>query len=103
MIFDHTDLSAAWSVIGGLFGVGTVAGGGTLASILCYELTASLPLLLLAAIAATPYPARFAAALRVRYPTAAGVADPILTGLLLVLATAYTVSGGYSPFLYFNF
>ena len=103
MIFDHTDLSAAWSVIGGLFGVGTVAGGGTLAPILRYELAAALPLLLLAAIAATPYPARLAATLRERYPTAAGVAEPILTTTLLVLATAYTVSGGYSPFLYFNF
>ena len=103
MIFDHTDLSAAWSVIGGLFGVGTMAGGGTLAPVLRYELATALPLLLLAAISATPYPVRLAAILRTRYPTAASVAEPILTGVLLVLATAYTVSGGYSPFLYFNF
>ena len=103
MIFDHTDLSAARSVIGGLFGVGTVAGGGTLAPVLRYELATALPLLLLASVAATPYPARLAATLRERYSTAAGVAEPILTAALLVLATAYTVSGGYSPFLYFNF
>ncbi len=99
MIFDHTDLGEAAAVIGGLFGMGTVAVGS---SVVGYELLRALPLLLISVLAATPYPARWATHLRAKHPAAA-VCEPILIGLALVLSVAYMVSGTFSPFLYFNF
>ncbi len=99
MIFDHTDLTEAAAVIGGMLGVGTVA---VSSPVIVYELLRALPLLLVAVVAATPYPARLLARLRDRY-TMAAIAEPLLLGALLILAVAYMVSGTFSPFLYFNF
>ena len=101
-IFDRTDLSAAASVVGGLFGIGTARGALT-SPLLLHELIASLPLLSIAVTAATPYPARIFAAWRERHPVGGAVAEPLLTAAVLVLAVTYTVSGDFSPFLYFNF
>ena len=99
MIFDHTDLSAAVSVIGSLFGIGTTA---LSAPTVTYTVLRSLPLLALSASAATPYPARLWKRLTDRCP-AAQIAEPVWLGLLLVLSVACMVSGAYSPFLYFIF
>ena len=59
-------------------------------------------LLIVGIVAATPYPARLLARLWDKHPAVA-VCEPVALGVLLVLAIAYTVSGTYSPFLYFNF
>ncbi len=99
MIFDHTDLGEAVSVVGGLFGMGTSAVGSR---VLVYECLRSLPLLAVALAAATPYPARLLGRLRDRY-TAVAICEPVAIGILLILAIAYAVSGTFSPFLYFNF
>ncbi len=99
MIFDHTDLSAAMAVIGGLFGAGTNA---LSTPVIRYELLCALPLLLVAAVAATPYPARIFTRLRDKSPVVAAC-EPILLTLVLLLSIAYTVSRTFSPFLYFNF
>ncbi len=99
MLFDHTDLSAAFSVIGGLFGIGM---GGFASPVTVYELCRALPLLLVAALAATPYPAKLLGRLRDKSRVAA-VCEPVGILILLILSTAYMVSGTFSPFLYFNF
>ncbi len=99
MIFDHIDLSEAAAIIGGLFGIGVTDAGS---AVVGYELLRALPLLAVAVVAATPYPARLFARLRERHPAAA-IAEPILTAFVLLLSVAYMVSGTFSPFLYFNF
>jgi len=99
MIFDHTNLSEAWRIIGGMFGIGTSSLGS---AVVGYEALRALPLLLVGIVAATPCPARLLARLRDKHPAVA-VCEPVALGILLVLAIAYTVSGTYSPFLYFNF
>ncbi len=99
MIFDHTDLSEAMAIIGGLFGVGTSA---YISPVVGYECLRALPLLTVAFLAATPYPTRLLARLRDRSSVVAAC-EPIALGILLILDIAYMVSGTFSPFLYFNF
>ena len=99
MLFDHTDLTEAFSVIGGMFGIGTV---GLASPTVGYELLRALPLLTVSVIAATPYPARLLAKLETKHPGSA-VLRPILLGTVLLLSVAYMVSGTFSPFLYYIF
>ena len=99
MIFDHTTLSEAFAVIGGMFGLGTV---GFASPTVGYELSRTLPLLAVSVIAATPFPARIMAKLESSRPRLA-VLRPVLIGVALLLAMAYMVSGTFSPFLYFIF
>jgi alginate O-acetyltransferase complex protein AlgI len=99
MIFDHTTLSEAFAVIGGLFGLGTV---GFASPTVGYELLRALPLLAVSVIAATPTPAGLWTKLETRRPRFA-VLRPVLIGVALLLAMAYMVSGTFSPFLYFIF
>ena len=99
MIFDHTSLPEAFSVIGGLFGIG-VSGFST--PVVLYELLRALPLLAIAAVAATPYPARLWTRLRDKH-TALAVCEPLLLLVALAVAVAYMVSGTFSPFLYYIF
>jgi alginate O-acetyltransferase complex protein AlgI len=99
MIFDHTTLSEAFAVIGGLFGLGTV---GFASPTVGYELLRALPLLAVSVIAATPTPTRLLAKLESSRPRMAAL-RPVLIGVALLLAMAYMVSGTFSPFLYFIF
>ena len=99
MIFDHGDLTAAFSIIGGLFGLGT---SGITSPVVSYELLRALPLLLVSVVAATPYPARLFGKLKERAPAVA-ICEPILLCLALLLSVAYMVSGTFSPFLYYIF
>jgi alginate O-acetyltransferase complex protein AlgI len=99
MIFDHSNLSEAFAIIGGMFGAGTV---GLSSPVVRYELIRALPLLLVSALAATPYPARLFARLRERRP-ALSLLEPLLLGFALLLSVAYMVSGSFSPFLYYIF
>jgi alginate O-acetyltransferase complex protein AlgI len=99
MIFDHGNLTEAFAIIGGMFGIGTT---GLASPAVTYELTHALPLLIVAVIAATPYPARLFVKLRDKHPALA-LCEPVLLGLALVLGVAYMVSGTFSPFLYYIF
>ena len=99
MIFDHGNLTEAFAIIGGMFGMGTV---GLTTPAVTYELTRALPLLIVAAAAATPYPVRLFGRLRDKHP-AISLCEPILLGLALLLGIAYMVSGTFSPFLYYIF
>ena len=99
MIFDHTSLSEAFAIMGGMLGMGTA---GFTTPAVSYELLRCLPLLAVSVVAATPYPARLLAALQEKSPRAA-ILRPILIGLALIVAVAYMVSGTFSPFLYYIF
>ena len=99
MIFDHTDLSEAFAVVGGLFGIGTV---GAASPVVGYELLRALPLLAVSVIAATPWPTRLFAKLEAKHPAAA-ILRPVMIAVALLLAVAYMVSGTFSPFLYYIF
>ena len=99
MLFDHIDLTEAFAVIGGMFGIGTV---GLASPVVGYELLRALPLIGVSVIAATPYPARLFAKLKDKHPAAA-ICEPVLLGVVLLAAVAYMVSGTFSPFLYYIF
>ena len=99
MLFDHSNLREAFTIIGGMFGAGTVE---LSSPVVRYELICALPLILVSALAATPYPTRLFVRLRDRHPAAA-VCEPLLVGLALLLSVAYMVSGTFSPFLYYIF
>ena len=99
MIFDHTDLSEAFAIMGGMFGIGTV---GFTSATVSYELLRCLPLLAVSVVAATPFPAKLPANLEARKPRTA-ILRPVLIGLALIVAVAYMVSGTFSPFLYYIF
>lgn len=99
MIFDHTDLSEAFAIVGGMFGMGTV---GFTSATVSYELLRCLPLLVVSVVAATPYPAKLLAKAQDKHPRLA-ILRPILIGLALLVAMAYMVSGTFSPFLYYIF
>ena len=99
MLFDHTSLTEAFAVAGGLFGLGTV---GFTSATVRYELLRCLPLLAVSVVAATPYPARLLARVQDMHPRLA-VLRPLLIGLALLVSVAYMVSGTFSPFLYYIF
>ena len=102
VLFNADGLSGAASDLAGLFG-----GLGLPLSTpeTLYALRSRAVLLLVAAIGATPLPARL---LRRLSDTRVGgrvmaVAGPLLLLLLLLLVTAYLVDGSFNPFLYFRF
>ncbi len=99
MIFDHGSLTEAFSVIGGLFGIGA---SGLSSPVVAYELWRALPLLLIAVVGATPYPARLFGKLKDKHPAIA-LCEPLLLAGALLLSVAYMVSGTFSPFLYYIF
>lgn len=66
-----------------------------------YLLLTNLPLLLLAAIGCTAFPA--ACLRKWKNEKAVAVLEPALVLLILFLCTAFLVNAGYNPFLYFRF
>ena len=99
MLFDHGDLSEAFTIVGGMFGIGVV---GLSSPAVSYELLRALPLLAVSLIAATPYPARLFRKLTDKHPAAA-LCEPVLVALGLLVSVAYMVSNTFSPFLYYIF
>ena len=99
LIFSHNNLGEAFATFLALFGVRTV---GFATPTALYTLATSIPLILVAAIGATPLPKRLWDRARTQYPRrqAATVA---LTILLLVVCVAYLVDSTFSPFEYTQF
>ncbi|MGN0968299.1 MAG: MBOAT family O-acyltransferase, partial [Oscillospiraceae bacterium] len=95
-IFAVEDLGALGVYLKAMFGFGA----GAWDSSFLYNLRNYLPILLIAAVAATPAAAKLWHKLpgKVRK-----VLFPVLLLLGLVLSTAYLVDGTYNPFLYFRF
>ena len=124
ILFSHTDLAAGWTCFVSLFGIGTEA---FCTPTVGYELLHALPLLLIAAVGATPWPAEIWNRLsgyrwcgegavtdtgeQIPFTdtvlTARGKVFAVLTTvgciLLLFVTTAYLVDSTFSPFLYFIF
>ena len=99
MLFDHTDLTDAFRIIGGLIGIGTV---GVTAPTVSWQVLHLLPLLAVSVAAATPYPLRLWKRATDRCPGLT-VLEPVLLIAVLALSIACAVRSDYSPFLYFNF
>ena len=99
LIFSYTDLGAAWHCARALVGIGCV---GVTTPVASYQLLHLLPLVLVAAIGATPMPKRWLTRLLERYPRGEG-AIPLLCGAVLLLCVAYLTDSTFSPFEYLNF
>lgn len=83
-----------------LFGIGS---SGLFSPAFSYELLRNAPLLLLMALGSTPLPLSFLSLLLKKAPLAHSILSVLLPFLSLLLSTAYLVSSGYNPFLYFRF
>ena len=99
MLFDHGNLSEAFSIIGGMFGIGTI---GFMSPAAGYELLRAMPLIAVSIVAVTPFPTRLLARIKEKHPAVA-ICEPLLLGSVLLLSIAYMVSGTFSPFLYYIF
>ena len=102
VIFHASSISEALGDIRCLF-VGGNLPPATAAAV--YYLRSFLFLLILAALGATPLPARLYRNLRENRKTAKlwAVLEPAAMIGLLLLSTAYLVNGSFHPFLYFRF
>ena len=102
VLFDAESISAAAKTVAAMFGGGHLP--FTSAETL-YYLRSYLPLLIVAAVGATPLPKRAFEALQKKRGGAAvlTVAEPVGILLLLVVCTAYLIDGSFNPFLYFRF
>lgn len=96
ILFDNTDLSAAFGYMGGLFG------GLPLASVESLYLLRSYGILLiLGLLGATPLPKKLWQ--KVENVPCMQVLEPVALGLLLLLCTAYILDGSFVSFMYFRF
>ena len=102
VLFDASSMSNALHRLGALFGAGAAPGFGTEA---LYMLRSYGVVLALAALSATPLPARLLKKAQAAKPLAPvfEVAAPLGTLALLALCTAFLVDGSFNPFLYFRF
>lgn len=96
MLFAHTDASALFAYLGGMFGIGSVKLAG---SAFWHYLSMNAVLLVAGCVCATPLVHNFKNYLIKSHATAAAA----LNVLLLFLCMAVLVYQSYSPFLYFQF
>ena len=99
VIFNAADLRQAFGDLGGMFGL---AGLPAVTAESVYYLKSYLPLLILAAVGATPLVRNAALRLHTRIPWTAALRFAAAL-LLLLVCTAYLVDGSFNPFLYFRF
>ncbi|OCN00128.1 transcriptional regulator [Clostridium sp. W14A] len=97
VFFSYTDLRAACGVVAAMFGFS----GGT-DSLGVYALITGAPILLLAALFCTPYPARLLGWLDRKGRTGLALRSAGMT-VLFLLSIAALVDNSYNPFLYFRF
>ena len=101
VLFVFEDLGQLAGFLGALAGRGI--GGGVVNERILYLLSSYGGILLLAGIAATPWPANLFEGLLKSRPGLARWLKPVLVLAVLILATAYLVDSSYNPFLYFRF
>ena len=99
LIFSFIDVGAGWACFTALFGIGV---SGFSSSVVWYQVVRTLPLLLIAAVGATPLPGKCFAAMTARFEKTK-LLIPILCLLSLILCTAYMVDSTFSPFAYTQF
>ena len=99
LIFSFPNAAQGWTCFAALFGIGV---SGAANGVALYQLWHLLPLILIAAIGATPIPKKAWNKLLEKCPRAA-VLVPILSAATLILCTAYLVDSTFSPFAYTQF
>jgi alginate O-acetyltransferase complex protein AlgI len=97
VVFFFTDLTQMGAFFGRLFAFGGVAVTGESG----YLVLAYLPLMVIAALAATPLGKRLYGSLR--KSAWVGYAEWVVVLLAMLLCTAALVSQSYNPFLYYQF
>ncbi len=100
LIFSYTDAASGLACLGALFGVGCV---GFTNAVATYQLVRLLPLILIAAVGATPLPRRVFERLRQKHERVGSVLIPVLCIAAVLLCTAYLVDSTFSPFAYTQF
>ena len=98
VLFDATTIGEALSRIGALFGAG---GLKAVSAESLYYLRSYALVLLIAAVGATPLPARLVR--RWEGTRVLNALEPVVLLALLAVCTAYLVDGSFNPFLYFRF
>ena len=99
-IFAVEDFTQLGGYLRAMFGM---AQGGLVDSNAVYYLTSFLPILVIAAVAATPLAVKVWRGGEVRSFRVLRVALPVLLLVGLIFSTAYLVDASYNPFLYFRF
>ena len=105
VLFRFEDISQAWIVMTGMFGIGRAA--GSLSA--WYALQNNFVLLAFCLIAVTPIGKLIrsriyvAAARRMRIPRLMCYLDAVCPFILLILSVMALVGNSYNPFLYFQF
>ncbi len=99
LLFSYTDLSAGFACFRSLWGIGVV---GAWTPETAYHAARALPLILLAAVGATPWPRQMLQRL-IEKKRPLSLLVPLGTAAALLVSVAYLVSMAYSPFAYFNF
>lgn len=97
-LFVFEDLSAGWTYLGHMFGVGAAFTEPAVT----YDILRNLIFIVILCIAATPLPKK----LYYKFYTAgkgARIAVSVCCAAVLVLCTGYLVDSSYNPFLYFRF
>jgi len=98
LIFSFSDAAQGWRCFRALWGIGCVGFSG----VTMYQLLRLLPLILIAAVGATPLPRRLFCKLQARFAWAKAL-SPLLCVTVLLLCTAYLVDSTFSPFAYTQF
>lgn len=99
LIFSYTDAAAGWDCFRALFGIGCVGFTNATAT---YQLLRLLPLIMIAAIGATPLPRKAVEKLTAHFSWCRALL-PVLSLAALILCTAYLVDSTFSPFAYTQF
>jgi len=99
LIFSFTDVATGWHCFCSLVGGG---GAAWFSSVALYQLLRLLPLVLIAAVGATPLPRMLFERLTARFKWGQ-ILIPVLSAAALLLTTAYLVDSTYSPFAYTQF
>ncbi len=87
-------------IFSNLFGIGISSFAAPRA---VYEFLRSLPLIIIMAVGCTSLPSLVCKKLSEKREIFTNTLKPVITVFLLILCTAYLVSSGYNPFLYFRF
>lgn len=96
VLFASDNLADSFGYIKAMFGIG---GAGIITPTFIYDLLSNKVLLIAAAVASLPYPAKIGR----RYLQKSPAYATIPVAIALILCTAYLVDSSYNPFLYFRF
>jgi len=101
VLFDAAGISEALRTSGRLFGIGAALTN----TVSTYYARSYAPVIVIAAILATPLAKQAYAALKKHRAgkQVCSFLEPAVSLLLLILSTAYLVDGSYNPFMYFRF